>query len=87
MFMEDICSEVDIFLFVGQYEMVVFMNNYIFVMYLNFCFVKIGYDIIVSVILWILYLLVEYFEYQMKCQEEIDRVVSEIEFGEFEWYD
>lgn len=56
-------------------------------MYLIFCFVKIGYDIILSVILWILYLLVEYFEYQMKCQEEIDRVVSEIEFGEFEWYD
>lgn len=46
-----------------------------------------GHDTTASAISWILYSLAEHPEHQMKCQEEIDRVVSETESGELEWND
>jgi cytochrome P450 len=46
-----------------------------------------GHDTTASAISWILYSLAEHPEYQRKCQEEIDRVVSETKSGDLEWYE
>ncbi|XP_061163545.1 cytochrome P450 4F8-like isoform X3 [Saccostrea echinata] len=46
-----------------------------------------GHDTTASAISWILYSLAEHPEHQKRCQEEIDRVVSETKSGELEWKD
>ncbi|XP_056019487.1 ultra-long-chain fatty acid omega-hydroxylase-like [Ostrea edulis] len=46
-----------------------------------------GHDTTASAISWILYSLAEHPECQKKCQEEIDKVISETETGELEWKD
>ncbi|XP_062592665.1 ultra-long-chain fatty acid omega-hydroxylase-like [Saccostrea cucullata] len=46
-----------------------------------------GHDTTASAISWILYSLAEHPDHQRKCQEEIDRVVSETKSGELEWKD
>ncbi|XP_062592650.1 ultra-long-chain fatty acid omega-hydroxylase-like [Saccostrea cucullata] len=46
-----------------------------------------GHDTTASAISWILFSLAEHPECQKKCQEEIERVVSETKSGELEWKD
>ncbi|XP_011425793.3 nacrein-like protein isoform X1 [Magallana gigas] len=46
-----------------------------------------GHDTTASAISWILYSLAENPECQQKCQEEIDKVVSETKSGQLEWKD
>lgn len=46
-----------------------------------------GHDTTASAISWILYSLAENPEYQRKCQEEIDKVISETKSGQLEWKD
>ncbi|XP_061196670.1 cytochrome P450 4F3-like [Saccostrea echinata] len=46
-----------------------------------------GHDTTASAISWILYSLAEHQYHQKKCQEEIDRVISETKSGELEWKD
>lgn len=48
-------------------------------------FVVSGHDTTASAISWILYSLAENPEYQRKCQEEIDKVISETKSGQLEW--
>lgn len=47
----------------------------------------IGHDTTASAISWILFSLAENPEYQIECQEEIDRVISETKDGDLGWYD
>lgn len=47
----------------------------------------IGHDTTASAISWILFSLAENPDYQIECQEEIDRVISETKDGDLGWYD
>lgn len=47
----------------------------------------IGHDTTASAISWILFSLAKNPEYQIECQEEIDRVISETKDGDLGWYD
>ncbi|XP_078333592.1 ultra-long-chain fatty acid omega-hydroxylase-like [Crassostrea virginica] len=46
-----------------------------------------GHDTTASAISWILLSLAEHPDFQRKCQDEIDKVVSETDSGELEWKD
>lgn len=47
--------------------------------------IVLGHDTTASAISWILYSLAENPECQRKCQEEIDKVISETKSGQLEW--